>query len=218
MTRVMHSTSVSYFNAWSIKPRTSHSVPQHALRSNKLKCTRLHTLCAARRKGDSDHPKNKIGLDSFTESREDKIDEEGLQLLSPGTGMEIVLHATREEANIPIEKPEEPYIWKSTSARRTQRLRFTCNKCGETTERTVNPRALTQGTVFVQCKHCLVQHKLVDNLNLFNDLQGPSFEGSSSLWRRGGADAFQADWEAISRMKGFSVWDDEDLFKTNNNL
>eukprot|EP00959_Pyramimonas_sp_CCMP1952_P416711 8730376-Pyramimonas_sp.AAC.1 len=35
----------------------------------------------------------------------------------------------------------------------------------------VNPHAIETGTVFVQCSDCLVQHNIVDNLNLLNDME-----------------------------------------------
>lgn len=71
----------------------------------------------------------------------------------------------------------------STSPRRTARIRFTCRRCGATTQRPVNPHAWRRGTVFATCGGCGVTHKLVDNLKLFHELSGPVFGGVS-----GGAD------------------------------
>ena len=52
---------------------------------------------------------------------------------------------------------------------------FTCNKCQHRTSKAVNPHAYANGTVFVQCEGCLVHHKLVDNLGLFNQMKGPVY-------------------------------------------
>lgn len=45
-------------------------------------------------------------------------------------------------------------------------MQFTCDACGERTERLINRLAFERGTVFVQCAGCLQHHKLVDNLGL----------------------------------------------------
>ncbi|MCL7050891.1 hypothetical protein MKW94_014335 [Papaver nudicaule] len=50
--------------------------------------------------------------------------------------------------------------------RRSLRVQFTCDKCGERTKRLVNRLAFERGTIFVQCAGCLRHHKLVDNLGL----------------------------------------------------
>uniref|UniRef100_A0A7N0U1N6 DNL-type domain-containing protein n=1 Tax=Kalanchoe fedtschenkoi TaxID=63787 RepID=A0A7N0U1N6_KALFE len=50
--------------------------------------------------------------------------------------------------------------------RRTLLVQFTCNECGERTQRLINRMAYEKGTVFVQCAGCLQHHKLVDNLGL----------------------------------------------------
>jgi hypothetical protein len=71
----------------------------------------------------------------------------------------------------------------SASPRRTSRVRFTCRRCGATTQRPVNPHAWRRGTVFATCGGCGVTHKLVDNLRLFHELDGPVFGGGA------GADA-----------------------------
>jgi hypothetical protein len=97
----------------------------------------------------------------------------GIQRMSKGNGMEMVLHATCNEGELPVwgDRPEGPESLLSASKRRTKRLQFTCNKCSQRTTRAVNPHALKSGTVFVQCSHCLVHHKIVDHLNLFDDAQ-----------------------------------------------
>ncbi|KAG7667564.1 hypothetical protein Ndes2526B_g03566 [Nannochloris sp. 'desiccata'] len=59
--------------------------------------------------------------------------------------------------------------------RRTRRIRFTCNLCGETNEKEVNPMAWTKGSVFARCNGCEAVHKLKDNLKIFHELKGPVF-------------------------------------------
>ncbi len=49
----------------------------------------------------------------------------------------------------------------SGNPRRTKRVQFTCNMCGETTVKMVNPHAWEKGTVFAQCSGCNVKHKLI---------------------------------------------------------
>ena len=49
----------------------------------------------------------------------------------------------------------------SGNPRRTKRVQFTCNLCGETTTKMVNPHAWEKGTVFAQCSGCNVKHKLI---------------------------------------------------------
>eukprot|EP00250_Pteridium_aquilinum_P003524 c13839_g1_i1 orf=374-1120(-) len=67
----------------------------------------------------------------------------------------------------------------SKSPRRRMRVAFTCNVCSERTTRAINPHAYTDGTVFVQCAGCNIFHKLVDNLNLFHELQGSVFPNTA---------------------------------------
>ncbi|XP_031273655.1 mitochondrial protein import protein ZIM17 [Pistacia vera] len=50
--------------------------------------------------------------------------------------------------------------------RRSLLVQFTCNECGERTQRLINRLAYERGLVFVQCAGCLKHHKLVDNLGL----------------------------------------------------
>uniref|UniRef100_A0A5B6YIS6 DNL-type domain-containing protein n=1 Tax=Davidia involucrata TaxID=16924 RepID=A0A5B6YIS6_DAVIN len=71
-----------------------------------------------------------------------------------------------------------PWSLFTKSPRRRMRVAFTCNVCGQRTTRAINPHAYTDGTVFVQCCGCNVFHKLVDNLNLFHEMNcyvNPSF-------------------------------------------
>ncbi|XP_030546516.1 uncharacterized protein LOC115752455 [Rhodamnia argentea] len=53
--------------------------------------------------------------------------------------------------------------------RRRLLVQFTCNECGERTQRLVNKLAYERGLIFVQCAGCLRHHKLVDNLGLVVD-------------------------------------------------
>ncbi|MCO5548284.1 hypothetical protein L7F22_001741 [Adiantum nelumboides] len=53
--------------------------------------------------------------------------------------------------------------------RRRLQVSFTCDACGERSQRLINPHAYTRGTVFVQCAGCEVYHKLVDNLDLIEE-------------------------------------------------
>ncbi|GAB2267818.1 hypothetical protein Dimus_002794 [Dionaea muscipula] len=71
-----------------------------------------------------------------------------------------------------------PWSLFTKSPRRRMLIAFTCNICSQRTTRAINPHAYTDGTVFVQCCGCNAYHKLVDNLNLFNDMKcyiNPSF-------------------------------------------
>jgi len=79
-----------------------------------------------------------------------------------------------------LELPSEAApVLPSRSPRRTKQIQFTCNRCGVRTARMVNPNAIETGTVFLQCSGCLVQHRLVDNLNLFpNDALPSAAEGA----------------------------------------
>ncbi|KAL8466832.1 hypothetical protein ACS0TY_035774 [Phlomoides rotata] len=64
-----------------------------------------------------------------------------------------------------------PWSLFTKSPRRRMRVAFTCNVCGQRTTRAINPHAYTDGTVFVQCCGCNIFHKLVDNLNLFQEMK-----------------------------------------------
>ncbi|CAL1408381.1 unnamed protein product [Linum trigynum] len=50
--------------------------------------------------------------------------------------------------------------------RRSLLVQFTCNDCGERTQRLINRLAYERGLVFVQCAGCEQYHKLADNLGL----------------------------------------------------
>ncbi|XP_078446087.1 zim17-type zinc finger protein [Wolffia australiana] len=72
-----------------------------------------------------------------------------------------------------------PWSLFTRSPRRRMLVAFSCNVCGQRTTRAINPHAYTDGTVFVQCCGCLVFHKLVDNLNLFEGMNcyvNPQFQ------------------------------------------
>jgi len=141
----------------------------------------------------------------------------GIQRMTKGNGMEMVLHATCNEGEgLPAwgDRPEGVESPLSASKRRTKRLQFTCNKCQQRTTRAVNPHALKSGTVFVQCSHCLVHHKIVDHLNLFEDAQGPQFDDNvTTMYKPRRSNPFDTDeavdWEGLSRTSsvGFNVWD-----------
>ncbi|GAV73290.1 zf-DNL domain-containing protein [Cephalotus follicularis] len=53
--------------------------------------------------------------------------------------------------------------------RRRLLVQFTCDDCGERTQRLINPLAYERGLVYVQCAGCSQHHKLVDNLGLVVD-------------------------------------------------
>jgi len=99
----------------------------------------------------------------------------------------------------PLSPPASSPPPASPSPRRTARVRFTCRRCGATTQRPVNPHAWARGTVFATCGGCGVTHKLVDNLKLFHELDGPVFGGP--LGGRapvGGADPADAGLPIVS--------------------
>ncbi|BDA48650.1 probable mitochondrial protein import protein ZIM17 at C-terminar half [Coccomyxa sp. Obi] len=81
----------------------------------------------------------------------------------------IVLHSLFGGAD--QEEPQPP----NRNPRRTRKVQFTCNLCGETTTKRVNPHAWENGTVFAECSGCKVKHKLIDNLKLFHELRGPVY-------------------------------------------
>ncbi|KAG6545540.1 hypothetical protein Mapa_013142 [Marchantia paleacea] len=96
-----------------------------------------------------------------------------------GSGLEGPA-VSKEESVAEEEKSKFPYL--SKSPRRKMRVAFTCNVCGERTTRAINPHAYSDGTVFVQCKGCDVFHKLVDNLNLFHEMNGKIYRGYDTPW------------------------------------
>ncbi|KAF9621741.1 hypothetical protein IFM89_027595 [Coptis chinensis] len=64
-----------------------------------------------------------------------------------------------------------PWSLFTKSPRRRMLVAFTCKICGQRTTRAINPHAYNDGTVFVQCCGCNVFHKLVDHLNLFEEMK-----------------------------------------------
>ncbi|RWW07141.1 hypothetical protein GW17_00029491, partial [Ensete ventricosum] len=52
-----------------------------------------------------------------------------------------------------------PWSLYTRSPRRRMRVVFTCNVCGQRTTRAINPHAYTDGTVFVQVHHALLELK-----------------------------------------------------------
>ncbi|KAG6653561.1 hypothetical protein I3843_05G077900 [Carya illinoinensis] len=78
-----------------------------------------------------------------------------------------------------------PWSLFTKSPRRRMLVSFTCNICRQRTTRAINPHAYTDGTVFVQCCGCNAFHKLVDNLNLFQDMKcylSPDFDYRGHGW------------------------------------
>ncbi|KAI5678719.1 hypothetical protein M9H77_09669 [Catharanthus roseus] len=80
----------------------------------------------------------------------------------------------KDEAGV-FPEPREPSLSSDSSKdavidiklpRRSLLVKFTCNACGERSQRFVNRLAYERGTVFVQCAGCFQHHKLVDNLGL----------------------------------------------------
>ncbi|KAM7484499.1 hypothetical protein LguiA_000508 [Lonicera macranthoides] len=71
------------------------------------------------------------------------------------SGKPYVSTDSRTEAMIDIKLP-----------RRSLLVHFTCNACGERSQKLISRLAYERGTVFVQCSGCLQHHKLVDNLGL----------------------------------------------------
>ncbi|CAN1839386.1 DNL-type zinc finger protein [Linum perenne] len=53
--------------------------------------------------------------------------------------------------------------------RRSLLVQFTCDDCGERTQRLINRLAYERGLVYVQCAGCKQYHKLADNLGLVVD-------------------------------------------------
>ncbi|KAB5538268.1 hypothetical protein DKX38_015801 [Salix brachista] len=76
----------------------------------------------------------------------------GILLLANNCGLDDALP---ESATIDIKLP-----------RRSLLVQFTCNECGERSQRLINRLAYERGLVFVQCAGCERYHKLADNLGL----------------------------------------------------
>ncbi|XP_051139129.1 uncharacterized protein LOC127256937 [Andrographis paniculata] len=89
-----------------------------------------------------------------------------------GSGMEGPPVPASSESDAGMERVSTfPWSLFTKSPRRRMRVAFTCNICRQRTTRAINPHAYTDGTVFVQCCGCNAFHKLVDNLNLFQDMK-----------------------------------------------
>eukprot|EP01024_Parvocaulis_polyphysoides_P054720 TRINITY_DN553_c1_g2_i1.p1 TRINITY_DN553_c1_g2~~TRINITY_DN553_c1_g2_i1.p1 ORF type:complete len:314 (+),score=10.02 TRINITY_DN553_c1_g2_i1:141-944(+) len=68
------------------------------------------------------------------------------------------------------EKDDNLYETGSQSPRRTAKVRFTCNLCNAVNLKAVNPAAFKTGTIFAKCGKCGVTHKLIDNLNVVQEM------------------------------------------------
>lgn len=55
----------------------------------------------------------------------------------------------------------------SVSPRRTQKMRFTCDRCGTVNTNFVNPHAWEEGTVFCRCEGCQQVHLIRDEKGTF---------------------------------------------------
>ncbi|EXB24041.1 Mitochondrial protein import protein ZIM17 [Morus notabilis] len=103
-----------------------------------------------------------------------------------GSGMEGPPVPDGSEAKSSTENVSTfPWSLFTKSPRRRMLVAFTCNICGQRTTRAINPHAYTDGTVFVQCCGCSAFHKLVDNLNLFHEMNcyvNPSFSYGGNGW------------------------------------
>lgn len=55
--------------------------------------------------------------------------------------------------------------------RRSMQVTFTCNLCGERTERMCNPLAWNKGLVMAKCGGCDTWHKLRDEANLIDEIR-----------------------------------------------
>ncbi len=52
---------------------------------------------------------------------------------------------------------------------------FRCNLCGASNTHATNPHAWQRGSVFMRCQGCSAVHKMRDNLEIFQELEGPVF-------------------------------------------
>ena len=144
----------------------------------------------------------------------------GLQRLSASEGLGIVLHAaTGQSAAAVVYGERGAGVWPADddtnmkahtpttqySPRRTMAVQFTCNRCQTRTERRINPKAYTDGTIFVECSGCSVHHKLIDNLNLY-------YEGDANR-RLEAAQLIEVfprmDGKQFFKMKRLDICDDE---------
>ncbi|KAI4297808.1 hypothetical protein L6164_037673 [Bauhinia variegata] len=100
-------------------------------------------------------------------------------MLSAATGRGWTTDSGMEGPSVPAVRRDDesgtgnvstfPWSLFTKSPRRRMLVAFTCTICGQRTTRAINPHAYTDGTVFVQCCGCNAFHKLVDNLNLFQE-------------------------------------------------
>ncbi|KAM0961442.1 hypothetical protein ACFX2J_020636 [Malus domestica] len=79
----------------------------------------------------------------------------GLMSSISETNAELEPNNLNTDATIDIQLP-----------RRSLLVKFTCNLCGERTNRLVNRLAYERGLIYVQCAGCQKYHKLADNLGL----------------------------------------------------
>lgn len=72
-------------------------------------------------------------------------------------------------------------VHEPSSPRRTQKIKFTCNRCQTQTEKFVNPHAWHHGVVFCRCDGCAVVHLIRDQKGVFSCLKGPLFPQTMDL-------------------------------------
>ena len=145
----------------------------------------------------------------------------GLQRLSAPEALGMVLHAATGQSAAavvygdrgagvwPVDDNTDDTVNAPTarfSPRRTMAVQFTCNRCQTRTERRINPKAYTDGTIFVECSGCSVHHKLIDNLNLY-------YEGDTNR-RLEAAQLIEVfprmDGRQFFKMKRLDIRDDDD--------
>ena len=100
------------------------------------------------------------------------IDTDCVEVFTPNTSCTGIVYLGSSDNTT---KAEDVGAARRKHPRRTRRMRFTCNLCGETNEKEVNPKAWTKGSVFAKCEGCFAVHKLKDNLKIFHELKGPVF-------------------------------------------
>eukprot|EP01023_Acetabularia_acetabulum_P006887 TRINITY_DN1292_c0_g1_i1.p1 TRINITY_DN1292_c0_g1~~TRINITY_DN1292_c0_g1_i1.p1 ORF type:complete len:266 (-),score=28.61 TRINITY_DN1292_c0_g1_i1:1861-2658(-) len=84
----------------------------------------------------------------------------------------IILHPLYSNQHQENKELEDPNLYEtgSNSPRRTSKVRFTCNLCRAVNLKAVNPAAFKTGTIFAKCGKCGVTHKLIDNLNVVQEM------------------------------------------------
>ena len=162
------------------------------------------------------------GMDASSMVKDDSSANLGLQRLSAPEGLGIVLHAAtgQSSAAAVVYGDRGAGVWPADddtdrkaempttqySPRRTMAVQFTCNRCQTRTERRINPKAYTDGTIFVECSGCSVHHKLIDNLNLY-------YEGDANR-RLEAAQLIEVfprmDGKQIFKMKRLDISDDDE--------